>query len=98
LGVVRSMLLKTTVVPGELLSVELGDWLLRADRTRVGHEAWHADPFKEAKYNQFTAARKRVSRFCNDQVRRLATQPPRQPTSIPPPNSRATAPADRKWT
>jgi hypothetical protein len=38
------MLLKTTMMLGEFLSVKLGDWLLRTDRPRVGHEAWHADP------------------------------------------------------
>src|SRR6476646_5922947 len=41
------MLLKTTMMLGEFLSVKLGDWLLRANRPRVGHEAWHADPLKE---------------------------------------------------
>src|SRR5262249_61645864 len=44
---IRSMLLKTSMMLGEFLSVKLGNWLLRADRPRVGHEAWHADPLSE---------------------------------------------------
>jgi hypothetical protein len=30
------------VVFDELFSVELGERVLRADRPRIGHEAWHA--------------------------------------------------------
>src|SRR5215813_5662003 len=93
------MLLKTSMMLGELLSVKLGNRLLRADRPRVGHEAWHADPLGElTTETHFKPAGKRMSRFCNDQVRRLATKPPKQPTAIPPASSRKQSPAERKLT
>jgi len=81
------MLLKTTMMLGEFLSVKLGDWLLRANRPRVGHEAWHADPLMDC-YEPIkcSALVKLVSRIQVDiQVRpAAATIPPTQPTAIPP--------------
>jgi hypothetical protein len=44
LGIVRALSLETSLVLDEFLSVELGDGVLRADRPRAGHQAWHADP------------------------------------------------------
>jgi hypothetical protein len=44
---VTALLLQATLVLHELFSVELGDWVLRADRPRRGHEAWHAGPQQE---------------------------------------------------
>jgi hypothetical protein len=32
------------MVLGKFLSEELGYGVLRADRPRIGHEAWHAGP------------------------------------------------------
>ena len=40
--VLRPLLLETAAVPEELLSIELGDRVLRANRPRSGNEAGHA--------------------------------------------------------
>ena len=42
--VIGSVLLETSMVFDELFPVELLDRVLRADRPRVGREAWHAGP------------------------------------------------------
>jgi hypothetical protein len=41
-GKIRAVLLQTASVLVEFFSVKLGDRVLRADRPRIGHEAWHA--------------------------------------------------------
>src|SRR5436305_1908010 len=55
----------------ELFTIELNNRVLRADRPRVGHEAWHAGPRNELSMllTQCSAALKRVSRL------RKTTQP-----------------------
>src|SRR5580700_3665554 len=44
LGIVRALSLEALLMLDEFFSVELRDRVLRADRPRNGHEAWHADP------------------------------------------------------
>ena len=42
LGKIGSLLLEAAMVLDEFLPVKLCERVLRADRPRIGHEAWHA--------------------------------------------------------
>src|SRR5580765_4603527 len=78
------MLLKTTMMLGEFLSVKLGDRLLRADRPRIGHEAWHADPQGE-KQRPDEPTLNLLENACQDFVTiRFDDWPPSHPDSRPP--------------
>src|SRR5215471_5222260 len=83
----------------KFLSVKLGDRVLRADRPRIGHEAWHASPRDDLLVLLFqcSAGGKPVSRFYKVFYGFLeATRPPTHPTSMPPITKLKHRPTDRK--